>query len=133
MMFQTKLFKLTSVLLFLIFVLYFLELKFYLSWTVWWYDILLHFLGGGVVGMATLLIFEKLFDTEAVSVFKAVLMGVIGAFVVGMLWEILELRLDLVSFSDGAIYITDTTSDLVLDMTGAFLGVFYGLKTWKKI
>jgi len=129
---QTKLFKFTSVLLFLIFILYFLELKFYLSWTVWWYDILLHFLGGSVVGMAVLLIFERFFDMEITGVFKTVLIGIVGAFVIGVLWEILELRLNLTSFSDGVVYITDTISDLILDMTGAFFGIFYGLKIWKK-
>src|SRR3989344_6017494 len=123
MMSQTKLFKFTSVLLFLIFILYFLELKFYLSWTVWWYDILLHFLGGSVVGMAVLLIFERFFDMEITGVFKTVLIGIVGAFVIGVLWEILELRLNLTSFSDGVVYITDTISDLILDMTGAFFGI----------
>ena len=127
---NTKLFKFTSILLFIVATLYFLENILYLSWTIWWYDMLLHVLAGIVVGTTTLLILQKIFDRRLPSGFNITLIAIISVFCVGILWEIFELHFNLTSFSLASVYITDTTSDLILDMVGAFFGVFYGLKTW---
>jgi hypothetical protein len=129
---QTKLFKLISLLLIIIAVLFFIDINFYLSWIFWWYDMVLHFLAGVIIGLSTIIIFHKAFDSGIMYYFKLVLMAVITAFLIGMLWEILELNLNLTSFSDGVAYITDTVSDLILDMFGALVGVLYGIEIWKK-
>lgn len=91
-----------------------------------------HFLAGSVVGLATLLVWQKFSITTDEKVSKIIWSAVIGGLLVGLLWEEFELYFDLTSFSDGMAYVTDTVSDLILDTLGAFLGALYGMKIWKK-
>lgn len=91
-----------------------------------------HFLAGGVVGLATLLAWQKFSVFTEGKIGKIIWSAVIGGLVVGLLWEEFELYFDLTSFSDGMAYVTDTVSDLILDTVGAFLGALYGMKIWKK-
>ena len=91
-----------------------------------------HFLAGSVVGLATLLVWQKFSTFTEEKLSKIIWSAVIGGLLVGLLWEEFELYFDLTSFSDGMAYVTDTVSDLILDTVGAFLGALYGIKIWKK-
>ncbi len=131
-MVRTRLFKNTFALLVLVGVLDLMGIYLYLYWTVWWFDMVTHFLAGSVVGLATLLVWQKFSITTDEKVSKIIWSAVIGGLLVGLLWEEFELYFDLTSFSDGMAYVTDTVSDLILDTLGAFLGALYGMKIWKK-
>lgn len=131
-MVRTRLFKNTFALLVLVGVLDLMGIYLYLYWTVWWFDMVTHFLAGGVVGLATLLAWQKFSVFTEGKIGKIIWSAVIGGLVVGLLWEEFELYFDLTSFSDGMAYVTDTVSDLILDTVGAFLGALYGMKIWKK-
>ena len=131
-MVRTRLFKNTFALLVLVGVLDLMGIYLYLYWTVWWFDMVTHFLAGSVVGLATLLVWQKFSTFTEEKLSKIIWSAVIGGLLVGLLWEEFELYFDLTSFSDGMAYVTDTVSDLILDTVGAFLGALYGIKIWKK-
>jgi hypothetical protein len=129
---KTTLFKTASILLFILAVLFFASVKFYLDWFYWWYDMLLHFLGGVIVGMFSLVIIKKTIDFSTWTNKKVVIRVLFSTLVVGLLWEFLELSVGTTSFSDGMAYVTDTSSDLILDLIGGLVGSLYGIKIWKK-
>ncbi|HBD24610.1 MAG: hypothetical protein A2566_02715 [Candidatus Zambryskibacteria bacterium RIFOXYD1_FULL_40_13] len=129
---NARLFKNASYLFLLIAILYLFELKFYLAWSIWWYDMVLHFLSGILVGIVTTLIFHKFFykkDDEFLKIFVSAMVSIVF---VGIAWEIYELYFEMTSFSDGMNYYIDTSSDLFLDIVGALFGVWYGLAILKK-
>lgn len=127
-MVRTRLFKNTFILLVLVAMLDLVGIYLYLYWTVWWFDMVTHFLAGGVVGLATLLAWQKFSIIKDEKMSKIIWSAIIAGLIVGLLWEGFELYFDLTSFSDGVVYVTDTVSDLILDTVGAFLGVLYGMK-----
>jgi magnesium-transporting ATPase (P-type) len=124
-MLNKRLFKYTFALLFIVAVLNLVGVYLYLNWSIWWFDMLLHFLAGITMGMATILFLQYFFNTKIFSFSKLLLISITVGLVIGLLWEIYELYFGITSFSDGVIYVTDTISDLVLDVVGAFLGYLY--------
>ncbi len=102
--------------------LYYLGNIFYLPWTYWWYDIILHFL---VSFTGSLGIFWGMFDSGIVFRNRFANRGLMIAMVfvcvmaVGIGWEIFEYANGLLDNTEG--YALDTFNDLVFDSTGAFL------------
>lgn len=86
----------------------------YLYWLFWWYDIMMHLLGGAFVA---LLFFwaRQAFPFLRVSrnlLFPVTLLFVL---VIGVLWELFE----YVTGSYGAVnYTLDTTLDIAMDIAG---------------
>lgn len=130
-MIKKPLFKQTFSLLFVIGISDFFANSLYLYWTVWWFDMVMHFISGVCVGMAGVLFWQYIFEKN-LSFSKAIKVGVISAFVIGIGWELFELYFEVTSFSDGVLYITDTTSDVILDVCGGLLGAIYGHKILNK-
>jgi|SRR3989338_8772459 len=130
-MLKIKLFKHTFVLLFLIALTFTLSEKFYLSWTFWWFDMVLHFFSGGCVAMAAILFWRYYYKNSPISKSEMVRIGIYGALVIGLLWEFYELYLGMVFLSDGLAYVIDTTKDIIVDTSGAFLGSLYAIKLIK--
>ncbi|MFA6158740.1 MAG: hypothetical protein WC763_03930 [Candidatus Paceibacterota bacterium] len=86
-------------------------------WTVWWYDIMMHFLGGAWVALAILWASEMPFAgfiKSRLSI-RSIVLSVI---VVGVVWEIYELAFGLTSVHTIG-YALDTAHDLVMDTAGA--------------
>jgi hypothetical protein len=116
--------------IFLLDVLHFIALQFYLYWAVWWFDVLMHFLGGFWVGLAALwLIFlsgytkYNVSDFSAKSIFLTTLSSVI---IIGALWEFFELAVGVPVVGN---YASDTFTDLVIGMLGATCAsVFFNKK-----
>lgn len=91
-------------------------------WTVAWYDVMMHFLGG----LWTFLFGLWIFNTQyALRIARLVTIRnlLIFVFVVGFLWEVHEILLGFASFSHPDYWI-DTPQDIVLDMLGAAFGAF---------
>src|SRR3954467_479258 len=126
-MFSSKLFKQAFVLLMLIWILFLLALFLYLEIYFWWYDVILHFLSGICVSMATLSAWDYLFKPHGNEKNKLIFIGFLGALIIGVLWEIYEVKAGITFPSDGIFYIRDTVSDLILDMTGGLFGVLYSV------
>ena len=91
-----------------------------LYWQFFWFDTIPHFLGGATVG-AAVSSFWLLKDRTKKS---TILMAIVGALFVGIIWELFELYFGITSLSDGIRYVTDTTSDVIMDISGA---IFSGL------
>ena len=91
---------------------------FYLYWTVWWYDVMMHFLGGVTLGCFALYFMPKISKKTLIAAFSIVMI-VSGA------WEVFEYVTDISPAQEGANYAADTTQDLVLDAVGSGLVMLY--------
>jgi len=107
-------------------VLYHLGNIFYLPWTYWWYDFLLHFLVSTTGGLC---IFWGIFDSGLIfrgrfkSRASSMLLVFVCVLAVGIGWEVWEYANDLLDNHEG--YALDTINDLILDSTGALLAVIF--------
>lgn len=127
-MFNSKLFLRAFVLLFIIIFLDYLAEVFYLHWTVWWYDVVLHFLSGACAAMAFMHFYNYFFKPTRENKIKAIHLTFFFVFAVGVLWEIYEVWHGDTTFSDGIFYVRDTLSDLIIDLCGGFFGTIYSFK-----
>src|SRR3989338_1331844 len=90
---RNRLLRDIAVLVCIIAALQFTAISFHLYWTFWWYDIILHFLGGIFVGL--LILWFRFFSgyfgvhqhTSEVSTFFFI---VIATLIVGVGWEAFE-------------------------------------------
>lgn len=104
--------------------LHFLALTFYFYWQLWWFDILMHFLGGVVVGLGALwaLLGFSVRQGFIPTPFQMFLAVIAAGLIVGLSWEIYELYFRLF---DAHYYAADTSLDVVMDLTGATVAYFY--------
>lgn len=103
-----------------IFILQDLALQEYLYWRWWWFDILMHFLGGILIGGIALIVSEF----TKLPLLPVTVVALIG---IGIGWELFEWVFELY---DTAWDPVDTSIDLIMDTLGAFL-VYGGIKLWK--
>ncbi len=94
---------------------------FYFYWTVFWFDIMMHFLGGIAVALATLwavvrLNFLKNYGNPILTTFFTTLTAVL---VVSFFWEVLEHLTGTAKALEG--YVFDTTMDTSAALLGAAL------------
>lgn len=86
-------------------------------WRFWWWDVILHVLGGMWVALAVAWLL-RLRDTH-ISLFQCAL----AAFVVGVAWELFELAFHI----GGSVFLSypvDTAKDLVDDVAGGVAAWF---------
>ena len=95
----------------LLWVLNFIALTLYLYWTIGWYDLMMHFLGGLTIGMLVIW-FLKLEDRSL----KSFLVVFTCVMAVGGAYEVFEYMNDI-TFSTQE-YPVDTVIDLVMDALG---------------
>ncbi len=82
--------------------------------------------------MATILVFSyKANDFYLQGIPKIIFTGFLGALFIGILWEFYELYFEITSISDGISYLTDTSSDILMDISGGILGGLYSLRFFK--
>lgn len=105
-------------------VLYLLGLKFFLFWTTDWFDILMHFLGGLLIGLIGLFIF---YTSSLVPIpknhtltIKLLTLGFVLA--VGLAWELWEVFVGFTNVLEDQV---DTIVDLIMDMVGALFALLY--------
>lgn len=92
----------------------------YLYWTYWWYDIMMHFLGGFLVAGIALWFLAR-FSHESVRVARrALIVAVVTAVIVGTGWEFFEYFSGALLQQNGSI-VGDTALDLVMDTVGALV------------
>ncbi len=106
--------------------LHYAALTFSLYWTTDWFDILMHFLGGFVIGIGALFVF---FTSGYIAVTQTIrhrgvmlLMIVMSVLVVGLGWEVWEL---LAGFTDRFSQLGDTVLDIIMDTLGAIAAFYY--------
>jgi hypothetical protein len=94
-----------------IFLLNLIILKFHWYYSIWWSDMLMHFLGGIWLGTAFLFVSKEEINTKVA--FKILL----GVLLVSVLWEIFEFILNNFTLKM-EFSILDTLSDFLLDLAG---------------
>jgi hypothetical protein len=97
---------------------------FLLYWTIWWYDITLHFIGGlwvslGIVWLAYFSGYLPLCRRSNVRIFAVTL---IWTFVVGVAWEVFEYLMIGANIWAPEGYWFDTIGDLLSDIAGGLCG-----------
>ena len=105
--------------MFFMFVVNLASNKFYLYYSLWYFDIFMHFLGGAWVGLFFVYVLGR--QNQALPSAPRILLYVL---VVGLLWEFFEL------FSHNYIGrdsfdILDTFSDVIFDLAGGAFAVFF--------
>lgn len=131
-MIKKRLFQHIFILLLMVAVLHFFASIFYIYWLFPWFDIVPHFLSGGAVAMTIILFWWYFYPNQFHNRSKIILMTILGAFVIGILWETFEVYFSITFLSDGIAYVTDTSSDFLMDICGGFFGALYASNLLKK-
>lgn len=99
-----------------------LSLHFFLYWKFLWLDIPVHFFGGAIValGLFTIGDFIREFPPRLLYVIP-VMSGVI---IIALAWELFEIFIGIPTNTPG--YALDTIIDLVVGITGGFVGFLIG-------
>lgn len=95
----------------LVLVLHSLGLEYSLYWTCWWFDIVIHTLGGFSIGLLVFVLFSGKYIRFSGAVVVAVVIG----------WELFE-ALFLSIQTDNTQYVLDTVLDLGVGFLGAYAG-----------
>ncbi len=121
---RKNLFKHLALLILFIFVLNFLANKFFWYSSIWYLDMIMHFLGGLWLGLFAFYLFRE----ENIS-FRLIFKILLFVFIVGIGWEIYEVLVDKV-VTQNSINVLDTSSDLFFDLSGGLYAILY---LWKKM
>ncbi|HCC05130.1 TPA: hypothetical protein DEP58_02375 [Patescibacteria group bacterium] len=122
---QERILKLLFILIWMLALIHMTAEYYHLYWTIRWFDILTHFLGGLWVGIAVVWLWyfsgyvRKMYMPDRHTVFVALL----GGLLVGLIWELYEYIVWILT--DAGLppgYVGDTLLDLVMDVTGAGVG-----------
>ncbi len=97
----------------------------FLHWyyTMWWFDMFMHFLGGLWLSLFFVYTFVRRNLLGEMST-RTVVHILLWVFLISVLWEVFEFSVNNV-IGRTPFSVLDTTSDLFFDMSGAFLGLFY--------
>jgi len=120
---RKTLFTFLSLVVVFIFFLNFVAGKLYWYSSIWWFDILMHFMGGFWLGLLFLWFFYKdLFNATLgkANFFKIIL----GVLVVGFGWEIYEIVVNDI-FAKNTFDLFDTSLDMVCDLTGGIVAYYF--------
>lgn len=101
---------------------------------IWWWDILLHFLGGIWLAMSG---FWLLYLSNKVNCKKSVrnffIATLVPVFIIGIAWEVFEYVNGITFVLPGEVYEIDTVGDVFVDLAGGLLVYLYHrLKYWKE-
>ncbi len=106
-----------------------MALKLDFFWTLHYYDTVVHFLAGICVGLGTVWLAMNVSKKEMTQK-RVAAVALVGAIIVGIAWEIFEVTNGITFLSDGIHYVTDTSSDLLMDVCG---GIVASLYVWRII
>jgi hypothetical protein len=113
--------RIVSLILF-IFILILITLKLHWFFTIWWFDMPVHFLGGFWVGLVFIW-FLKPGDLSFSTVAKIIL----GFLLIGLSWEIFEILVDK-AIAQNPFNVLDTLSDICFGLAGTLFSVLYFFK-----
>jgi hypothetical protein len=103
------------------------QVNFY-YWTFWWYDIMMHFLGGFVVSGFGLWVFVRVAPRPQVSLWHTILLSIGIGMSIGIGWELFEYFNGM--YADQPGIVADTAGDLIMDFIGSAVSglvVYFGL------
>ncbi len=127
---RKRLFKILAYLIFLLFLLNYIGSKFYWYFSIWWFDMPMHFLGGFCVGIGLIWFFSRpslRFQLEPKALASFLFKIFLGVLLIGVLWELFEILFNNIIAQD-SFYILDTVSDVFFDLAGGTFATLYFLK-----
>lgn len=105
-------------------VAHFLAIEFFLYWQYPWFDIPMHILGGVIIAFFVLVLPDLgVSFVKRYTAFSSVLAMVL---IVGLLWEIFEIWIDIPLFEPD--FEQDIVKDLLMDLVGGSIGYFVGTR-----
>jgi len=115
-------------------ILHLVAMDFYLYWTVSWFDNLMHFLAGLAGGLTALWAFYNsgIFFKHSPKLWEVTIISLSCIFVVGVAWEYFEFVYGLTGV-DASHYISDTLTDLAMDLLGSIVASIMGMKLILKV
>lgn len=113
--------RIASLILF-IFILNLLAMKFYWYFSIWWFDMPMHILGGFWVGLTLIWFLEP----KNLS-FNTIVKIILGVLLIGIAWEVFEIIVNK-TIIQNPFNTLDTISDVCFDLAGAFISIFYFIK-----
>jgi len=127
---RKTLFTFSSLFVVFIFFLNFIAGKLYWYSSIWWFDILMHFLGGFWLGMFFLWFFYK--DLNNATLEKKIFLKIIlGVLLVGFGWEVYEIIVNDI-FAKNTFDLFDTSLDMVCDLVGGVVAYYFFKNISKK-
>ena len=111
-------------LMFFIFLADLVAKYFYWYSSLWYFDMIMHFLGGLWVGMFFIYVF--LTRKELPMALRFSLKIILLVLVVGVLWEFFEFYINVVSAT--TFEWRDTLSDVIFDLLGGLVSIFYFMR-----
>jgi hypothetical protein len=97
-------------------------------WIYWWYDLMMHFLGGCLIG--GLAAWGVVYVRPTISPQRALSAIVIAIAAVGIGWEVFEYLTG--QYVGQAAIVMDTATDLLMDLLGALIlgsGIYMALRS----
>ncbi len=113
-----------AVLLYVIAALHIAALYFFWYWSIWWYDILVHILGGVWIGGMALFFISRTHMKTPHSLFVRFVFPFLIVAVFGTLWEAFEWNVDQIILFRFQNDIVDTLSDIGADIGGGLIASF---------
>lgn len=123
---RKNLFKISAYSVILLSLVNFIALKFYWYFSIWYFDMLMHFWGGLCVGFALMWL---LFDENPDFSFKFILKIGLGVLFIGVSWEIFEILFNNI-IAQNQFNALDSVSDIFFDLSGGLCAILY---LWKKL
>lgn len=118
---RKKLLKVLTVLILLIFIFNYIGNKFHWYYSVWYFDMIMHFFGGFWTGLVYFFIFPFKEQFQ-----KSFLPTIVFVFFIGIVWEIVEPFINPTMSLN--LFSLDTVSDIFFDLSGGTLAILYLLK-----
>ncbi len=125
---KEKLFKNLSYLVVFIFLANFVANKFHWYYSVWWFDMLMHTLGGFWLGLVFVWYFYKKHISVSLNT-STILQAVGWILLVGVAWELFELFF-INYMAENRFDLADTFSDLFFDLLGGLSAVFLNKRNY---
>lgn len=98
---------------------------YFLYWSVWWFDILMHFLGGLFISASTLWLLRFEVPPGIRTRIPVFITVFAVALAVGVLWEVFE---KITGAYNAVNYTLDTATDIAMDIVGMLSA--YGIFKW---
>ncbi len=127
---MNKIFLPAILVLLLVYVLHIIGFTYAFYTTTWWYDVMMHILGGIGISLSVFWFFKTL--NKNVLDKDIYVKVIIFTILAGLLWEGIETFYGIAGAPVGTIaYYVDTIKDIIDDTLGAFITLFL-IKLFKK-
>lgn len=113
-----------------ILILHLLAYQFYWYASMWWFDMLMHTLGGVFLGLiGGVLLSRYISSAHTATIFGTILLFV---FIVGFGWEVFEYVVQALIKTTSIANIPDSISDLLCDLSGGVISIYFVLRAKKR-